>query len=191
MTHRPGRSHENSDALSRVPCKFGQCQEQNESKDTDEHNPDLQSEEIGSNNKPTAELSRAVTRGQQQNEATAQLKPNQFLLEDWEPSTVRQLTDPVISPIMVAVDSQFRPEWKNISETTSHTKTLWRQWDRLNIFGGMLYTKWVSVELRETKYQLVVPQTLQEDIFRNYHDIPSAGHLGSDKMLYRIQEHLY
>ena len=193
VTHRPGRSHGNSDALSRVPCKVCQRQEQNESKDTDEHNPDLHNEETGSDSKPTAELIRAVTRGQQQNEASAQLKPNQFLLEDWEPSTVRQnqLTDPVISPIMVAVESQSRPEWKNISETTSHTKTLWRQWDRLSIIGGMLYRKWVSDELRETKYQLVVPQTLQEDIFRNYHDIPSAGHLGSDKMLSRIQEHFY
>ena len=55
----------------------------------------------------------------------------------------------------------------------------------------MLYRKWVSDELRETKYQLIVPQTLQQDILRNYHDIPSAGHLGADKMLSRIQEHFY
>ena len=142
-THRPGRSHGNSDALSRVPCKVCQRQEQNESKDTNEHNPDLHNEETGSDSKPTAELFRAVTRGQQQNEASAQLKPNQYLLEDWEPCTVRQnqLSDPVISPIMVAVESQSRPEWKNISETTSHTKTLWRQWDRLSIIGGILYRK--------------------------------------------------
>ena len=43
----------------------------------------------------------------------------------------------------------------------------------------------------ETKYRLIVPQTLQQDILRNYHDIPSAGHLGADKMLSRIQEHFY
>ena len=115
----------------------------------------MHNEETGSDSKPTAELFRAVTRGQQQSEASAQLKPNQFSLEDWEPSTVRQnqLTDPVISPIMVAVESQSQPEWKNISETTSHTKTLWRQWDRLSIIGGMLYRKCVSNELRETKYK--------------------------------------
>ena len=119
LKNRPWRAHGNSDALSRVPCKVCQRQEQNEIKDTDEHNPDLNSEEIGSDSKPTTELSPAVTRGQQQNEATAQLKLNQFLLEDWEPSTVRQnqLTDPVISPIMVAVESQSRTEWKKISET--------------------------------------------------------------------------
>ena len=110
--------------------------------------------------KPTVEITRAVTRGQQQKEATAQLKSNQFLLENWEPSNVRerQLTDPIISPIMVAVETQSRPDWKNISETTSYTKTHCRQWDRLSIISGILYRKWVSDELRNTKYQLIVPK---------------------------------
>ena len=92
---------------------------------------------------------------------------------------------------MVAVESQSRPEWKDMSDTTSHTKTLWRQLDRLSIISGMLYRKRVSVELRETKYQLIVPETLQLDILSHYHEIPSAGHLGSEKMLSRKQEHLY
>ena len=131
-----------------------QRQEQNRSKDHDELDPDLHME-TGSYHKPQTELSRAVTRGLQQNEATAQQKPNQFLLANWEPSTVRegQLSDPIISPIMVAVESQSRPGWKSISETTSYTQTLWRQWDRLSIISDMLYRKWVSDELRETKYQ--------------------------------------
>ena len=55
----------------------------------------------------------------------------------------------------------------------------------------MLYRKWVSNELLETKYQLIVPETLQLDVFSNYHDIPSAGHLGSEKMLSRKQEHFF
>ena len=193
VTHRPGRSHGNSDALSRIPCKVCQRQEQNESKDTNDHNPDLHNEETMSINMTTVELSRAVTRGQQQSDASAQLKSSQFLLEDWEPSNIRQnqLSDPLVSPIMVAVESQSRPEWKDISDTTSYTKTLWRQWDRLSIISGMLYRKWVSDDLRETKYQLIVPETLQLDVLSNYHDIPSAGHLGSEKMLSRIQEHFY
>ena len=193
VTHRPGRSHGNSDALSRIPCKVCQRQTQNESKDTNDHNPDLHNEETMSINMTTVELSRAVTRGQQQSDASAQLKSSQFLLEDWEPSNIRQnqLSDPLVSPIMVAVESQSRPEWKDISDTTSYTKTLWRQWDRLSIISGMLYRKWVSDDLRETKYQLIVPETLQLDVLSNYHDIPSAGHLGSEKMLSRIQEHFY
>ena len=195
VTHRPGRSHGNSDALSRIPCKCKVCQrqEQNESKDTNDHNPDLHNEETMSINMTTVELSRAVTQGQQQSDASAQLKSSQFLLEDWEPSNIRQnqLSDPLVSPIMVAVESQSRPEWKDISDTTSYTKTLWRQWDRLSIISGMLYRKWVSDDLRETKYQLIVPETLQLDVLSNYHDIPSAGHLGSEKMLSRIQEHFY
>ena len=92
---------------------------------------------------------------------------------------------------MVAVESQSRPEWNDMSDTTSHTKNLWRQWDRLSIISGMLHRKWMSYELRETKYQLIVPETLQLDVLSNYHDIPSAGRLGSEKMLSRKQEHFY
>ena len=161
VSHRPGKSHGNSDALSRIPCKVCQKQEQNNGNHAEEHNPDLHTGDTGSDSKPTVEITRAVTRGQQQKEATAQLKSYQFLLENWEPSSAceRQLTDPIISPILVALETQSRPEWKNISETTSYTKTLWRQWDRLSIISGMLHRKWVSDELRETKYQLIVPQT--------------------------------
>ena len=92
---------------------------------------------------------------------------------------------------MVAVESQSRPEWKNISDTTSYTKSLWRQWDRLSIIRGMQYRNWVSNELRETKYQLILPQTLQLDVLSNYHDIPRAGHLGSENVLSHVQEHFY
>ena len=60
------------------------------------------------------ELYRAVTRGQQQTDTSAQLKSSLFLLEDKEPSKIsqNQLPDPVVSLIMVAVESQSRPEWK-------------------------------------------------------------------------------
>ena len=193
VSHRPGRCHGNSDALSRIPCKVCLRQEKNENKDSNGHNPEWHNENENSEMHDLTNLSRAVTRGQQKNEATAQLKHSQFLLEGWEPSTIRQhqLSDPVISHIIVGVESQARPEWSGISETSSFTKTLWRQWDRLSIIGGMLYRKWVSDELQETKFQLIVPEILQVDILKNYHDIPSAGHLGSEKMLSRIQEHFY
>ena len=136
------------------------------------------------------ELARAVTRGQQQSDTSAQLKSSQFLFEDREPSKMRQnqIPDPVVSLIMVAVESQSRAEWKNISDTTSHTRQ-WRQWDRLSIISGMLYRNWVSNELRETKYQLIVPQTLQLDLLNSYHDIPSAGHLGSEEVFLCVQDH--
>ena len=90
---------------------------------------------------------------------------------------------------MVAVESQSLPEWKDISDTTSHTKTLCRQWDRLSIISGMLYRKWVFDESCETKNQLIVAKKLQLDVFSNHHEIRTARHLGSEKMLSRIQDY--
>ena len=122
VTHRPGRSHGNSDVLSRIPCKVCQRQEQDESKDTNDHNPDLHNEETMSINMTTVELSRAVTRGQQQSDVSAQLKSSQFLLEDWEPSNIRQnqLSDPVVK---VSNGAKIRNRYNQVPHLTQDTKS--------------------------------------------------------------------
>ena len=81
MTHRSGRPQGNSDALSRIACEVCQRQEQNESKDTNDHNPGLHNEETVSINMTTVELSSAVTQGQQQSDASAQLKSHARIQE--------------------------------------------------------------------------------------------------------------
>ena len=42
-----------------------------------------------------------------------------------------------------------------------------------------------------TIYQLIVPEKYQSEILKYYHDIPSAAHLGTDKMLERIRQRFY
>ena len=39
--------------------------------------------------------------------------------------------------------------------------------------------------------QLIVPRTHQQVVFKHLHDIPSAGHLGPEKMISRIQQVFY
>jgi hypothetical protein len=39
--------------------------------------------------------------------------------------------------------------------------------------------------------QMLLPESLKEDILKLYHDVPSAGHLGIDKYLEKIKQHLY
>ena len=70
-------------------------------------------------------------------------------------------------------------------------KTLWRQWDRLQVVSGMLYREWVKDDVNDTMLQLVVPHTLRKDVLHFYHDIPSAAHLGTDKMLDKIRLSYY
>ena len=47
------------------------------------------------------------------------------------------------------------------------------------------------IEENTVTLQVIVPDSLQEQIMHNYHDIPSAGHLGLEKCLFRIQKCCY
>ncbi|CAC5383301.1 unnamed protein product [Mytilus coruscus] len=82
-----------------------------------------------------------------------------------------------------------KPEWDQVSKGTSILKTLWRQWDRLTINNGMVYRKfYYSYDVNNFKLQLLVPKSHRKTVFNYFHDVPSAGHLGPDKMLSRIQQ---
>ena len=43
----------------------------------------------------------------------------------------------------------------------------------------------------DTKMQMIVPESLKEEILELYHDVPTAGHLGIYKTLEKIKQHLY
>ena len=99
--HRPGKSHVTADALSRRHCKVCQRQEtlssevqglSQESTESDENVCCLTAKPAECYSPP--ESFRIVTRSQQ---ATSedQLKPNQALLDGWQPSEIRaaQLND--------------------------------------------------------------------------------------------------
>ncbi|CAC5422630.1 unnamed protein product [Mytilus coruscus] len=87
-----------------------------------------------------------------------------------------------------------KPDWDQVSKGTSYQKTIWRQWDRLTINNGMLYRKFYCSDKDDVdnfKLQLLVPKSHQKTVLKYFHDVPSAGHLGPDKMLSRIQQLFY
>jgi hypothetical protein len=81
-------------------------------------------------------------------------------------------------------EEKKRPKWNDISEKSATVKTLWRQWDRLKIHGGMLYRNCVMNKF-ENHLQLINPTLKKEEAIKHFHDIPSAGHLGVDKTIDR------
>ena len=135
-----GKSHVIADALSRRPCKVCQRQEtlssevqglSQEGTVSDEHVCCLTAEPAECYSPP--ESIRIVTRSQQ---ATTedQLKPNQALLDGWQPSEIRatQLNDNDMAIyLVVREDDSEQPAWNKVSSGSSSLKTLWRHWDRL------------------------------------------------------------
>lgn len=184
VTHRAGKSHNNADALSRVPCKScARQQEINDGCEKDELEP----------SNSFKETSRATTRQDTSKEAQTELTQNQSLLDGWDASDImqEQTLDPGIGLILAAKNAESkRPDWVAVSCGSAEIKTLWRQWDRLKTKAGMLYREFTGPSGNIT-WQLVIPKTMREKVLQYHHDIPSAGHLGYDKTLDKIRQSFY
>lgn len=114
-----------------------------------------------------------------------------YILDGWQPEQIRQeqLNDPDKALLLATLDdSETRPSWDRVSLGTSSLKTLWRQWDRLQIQNGMLYRNFYASDEETSHLQLVIPKSLQSTVLKNFNDIPSAGHLGANKMVGRFKQ---
>ncbi|VDI62731.1 Hypothetical predicted protein [Mytilus galloprovincialis] len=127
----------------------------------------------------------AVTRSRQVIPSAGLTKIKDLVIDGWDQISLRksQLDDHEISEILMRIEDKKRPEWNEISNQSAVIKTLWRQWDRLEIHQGLLHRKWIENETEEF-LQLIVPTSKR-------HDIPTGGHLGIDKTLDRMQKTFY
>ncbi|MCG7877680.1 MAG: RNase H-like domain-containing protein, partial [Candidatus Thiodiazotropha endolucinida] len=189
VTHRPGQKHGNADALSRRPCQA--CLRQQKLNDAEDN--DTCESNVSDDPKLNLNVS-ATTRNQAQQQAKQELSNGHCLLDGWDPTAIaqEQLDDPNIQAIFVAKrDNKPRPEWSQVSGGSASLKTLWRQWDRLEMYAGMLYRRWVESDPRDSLLQLIVPSSKRLQVLRLSHDIPSAGHLGTGKTLDKVRQSFY
>ena len=118
----------------------------------------------------------------------------QVLLDGWTIEDVRtsQLQDCEISILLTALEnSSGRPNWDQVSSGKASLKTLWSQWDRLSVKDGLLFCIYYDTDLDEDYNLLVVPASKRSTLLYHFHDIPTSGHLGSDKMLYKLKHTYY
>ncbi|CAG2190692.1 unnamed protein product [Mytilus edulis] len=189
--------------LSQRPCKSCERQESGNHASDDEtdeiqlEETDFVNQELHENEEPTPriEIVRVCTRSQTGNQYSA--TPSGYCIDGWDPDSIRQcqLEDLDMSLIVTYLqEKKNKPDWDQVSKGTSFQKTIWRQWDRLTINNGMLYRKFYCSDKDDVdnfKLQLLVPKSHQKTVFKYFHDVPSAGHLGPDKMLSRIQQLFY
>ena len=207
IRHRQGRSHGNADAMSRNPCKACLRQQEQQNKEDNniceiaeeqEVNPaELhQTEEI--NNRPkfsdngnTGEV-RVTTRSQMSKEVSEPV--NECLLEGWNHHEIRleQLADQNIGQLLIALEEgRDRPPWEAVSNGSSKLKTLWAQWERLEIHNGILYRRFESDDGMTIRRQMLLPEVKKQEVMKYFHDLPSAGHLGVDKTLEKLKISFY
>ena len=99
-----------------------------------------------------------------------------------------QAEDPNLLPIVQSLTKGRRPSRKEVKDLPEETKLLVRQWEKLQLRGGVLYRKTVTANLQE-HFQLVLPSSHRGDAFEGLHDC--VGHPGFDRTLELVRSRFY
>ena len=156
IEHRPGRKHQNADALSRNPLPVPETDQM------------IQTNAVDSGD--SAWL---------QGCSAAELQ-------------TRQEADPNLNQVLLWKKNQAaQPAHQEVQGASKATKSLWAQWNRLQLKNGVLYRQWETENGHGTRLQLVLPRSLVPNVLTALHDAPSAGHLGVAKTVERVRERFY
>ena len=157
IEHRPGRKHQNADALSRNPLQIAEETVQ-----------------------------------------TVQTNVIDSSASTWVPGWTaanlqsRQVADPDLKQILFWKQNQTnQPAMQEVQGTSKATKSLWAQWNRLQLENGVLYRRWETEDGHGARLQLVLPRSMVPEVLSALHDAPSAGHMGVNKTLERVRERFY
>ena len=163
IQHRPGRKHGNADGLSRKACKqcgndtdIGKVPEAHEVSDGTEVSVQPGVIEVPEKVIADSEFPEVLVRG--------------ILAEPHMPmETIReaQLSDLGISWIVRAKEeSDSRPLWETVSDTSSVRNTLWSLWDQIEVRNNVLCRIWESDDGRSIRWRLVLPEWLREIVLQ-------------------------
>lgn len=118
----------------------------------------------------------------------------QAWLQGWTAADMqsKQEADPNLKQMLLwKRDRAAQPTQQEVQGASKATKSLWAQWNRLQLENGVLYRKWETEDGHGTRLQLVLPRSLVPDVLSALHDAPSAGHLGVAKTVERVRERFY
>ena len=84
-----------------------------------------------------------------------------------------------------------RPGWSIVAPCNRTTKILWAQWDSLRVLENCLYRLWEGTTATESRYQLIVPKNLRDEVLKQVHGTETSGHFGVNKTLQRLKQRFY
>ncbi|UYV71059.1 K02A2.6-like [Cordylochernes scorpioides] len=159
IQHRPGKRHQNADALSRRPCvpQCGHC-----ARAEDKYGV------------------RQVT-VQESDEVEEQHWTGQALRK-------AQREDRDLFPMINWKESDERPSWENVAPYNPKTKSLWSLWNSLTLRDGVLYRKWESEDGKHESWKLVLPRSHVPLALQEMHNSSTGGHYGIRKTLAKARE---
>ena len=82
-----------------------------------------------------------------------------------------------------------RPPKETLINCAQNVKTLYNQWDRLEIKHGLLYKRYIREE--HSYRTFVAPESMRRDILTELHQNRTAGHFGRDRTVEAIKRRFY
>ena len=206
VLHRPGRHHQNADALSRRPCRTSCPCTMPEPTPSDElcHDKGVQCNlseqstmEVPISRPPEQTLVGVVNTHKIDDHLPSHPAIHRVseslqadLFSGWTHEQLKsaQTTDPDLAPVWKWIEEgRGRPTWTDIAHCSPATKTYWAQWKRLYQKDGTLMRKFYCSEGNVFYPQILLPRTYRTAVMKQMHDGPVGGHFGAERTLARLK----
>ena len=83
-----------------------------------------------------------------------------------------------------------KPVLQEIPQINPVVKSLWYQWENLDVKNDVLYRRWKDNK-GDIVFQSVAPEDMRQLIFHNLHSAETAGHFGRDRTVEIIKRRFY
>jgi len=162
VEHRPGRKHENADALSRRPCRqCGLCA-------------------------PQTSVTEAV------GVRALQLDHHDTVVWSTEAIKCAQERDPDIGPLYKALtNNEEKPLWDTVLGASQETKAYWTQWNLMTCVDGVIYRRYSSPQPPAETLQMLAPSVYRQEIMQQAHKGFTGGHMGERRTLQQVRRRAY
>ena len=208
IEYRAGQRHQNADAMSRRPCSDG-CKWCKEWKKAEQMISVAVQTEVSFAGSDEFVVRQVDSPQVEQGEAELSSATTEHCLSSDQPSTrcntiklepswtreylrEQQVADPSLKVLLQLKEaSAVRPKWEGVSPYDRTVKSIWAQWDQLEIRDRVLCRKWEERSGIRVKYQIILPRNLQETALRAHHDHTTASHRGVNKTLGALRARFY
>ena len=103
-----------------------------------------------------------------------------------------QMANPAIAKLLTwKKEGRSCPSRQELLQESSEVKELCGQWRALIVENGLLYRQWTPKSVKTVCLQLIAPQEIKQEIFKQVHVVRSGGHLGVRRTLVKIRQRFF